>query len=197
MEGKGSGIAKICQTLTDKGPEAAARLLRAEYPFCPDKPSPRKYRPLESTKIFVRDGFIDRYSGQKLVFPPVLRLLSFILPEDFPYHLHWKTDVTHPAYYELSATVDHLVPVSRGGSNEESNLVTTSMARNSAKGNWTLEDLGWSFFPSGNIREWDGLMGWFGDYCESSSEIMTKSWAKAWYRTAIREPLKKLLFLGP
>ena len=186
MEEKGSVIANICHTLTDRGPDAAARLLREEYPFCPDKPSSRKYGPQESTKIFIRDGFLDRYSGSRLVFPPVLRLLSLILPEDFPYHLHWKTEVTHPAYYELSATVDHLVPVSKGGSNEELNLVTTSMARNSAKGNWTLADLGWTLFPPGKMKEWDGLMSWYVDYCRSRPEIMTKSWAKAWYRAAIR-----------
>jgi len=75
---------------------------------------------------------------------------------------------------------------SKGGSNEELNLVTTSMARNSAKGNWTLADLGWTLFPPGNMKEWDGLMSWYVGYCGSRPEIMTKSWAKAWYRAAIR-----------
>jgi hypothetical protein len=37
------------------------------------------------------------------------------LPERFPFHPNWKTDVTHPAYWEVSATIDHLTPVTRGG----------------------------------------------------------------------------------
>jgi hypothetical protein len=130
----------------------AASLLRNDYTFVPSMMAQRKYGAVESTRVFMRDGFIDRYTGEKLIFPPVLRILSALLPAEFPYHPNWKTDVTHPAYWELSATVDHLVPISHGGLDEESNWITTSMARNSAKMNWTLEELGWKLQDAGNIR---------------------------------------------
>jgi HNH endonuclease len=55
-----------------------------------------------------------------------------------------------PAFWEVGATIDHVVPVTRGGADDESNWVTTSMARNSAKMNWTLEELGWTLHPPGN-----------------------------------------------
>jgi hypothetical protein len=32
----------------------------------------------------------------------------------FPYHPNWKMEVTHPAYWELTATVEHVVPVCHG-----------------------------------------------------------------------------------
>lgn len=80
---------------------------------------------------FVRDGFIDRYSGRHLVFPGTLRVLSTLFPEDFPFHPNWKTQFTHPAFWELFPTIDHIVPVARGGLDVPENWVTTSQLRNS------------------------------------------------------------------
>jgi hypothetical protein len=33
--------------------------------------------------VFARDGFVDRYSGERLVFPGTLRLLAKLLPNEF------------------------------------------------------------------------------------------------------------------
>jgi hypothetical protein len=104
--------------------------------------------------VFARDGFIDRYSGRRLVFPGTLRLPSRILPLEFLFHNNWKTDACHFAFYELFPTIDHLVPVSRGGADNESNWVSTSMIRNAAKSNFTVEELGWQTAPPGSLREW-------------------------------------------
>jgi hypothetical protein len=90
---------------------------------------------VKATRIFKRDGFLDRYTGTRLVYPPVLRLLSLILPKEFPYHPNWKTADTHPAFWELQATINHKDPVTLGGGNDDDNLITTSMVRNSAKMN--------------------------------------------------------------
>ena len=139
---------------------------------------------MESTPVFVRDGFIDRYTGERLVFPPVLRVLSSILPSDFPYHPNWKTDLTHPAYWELGATIDHVVPVSRGGKDDESNWVTSSMARNFAKMNSTLEELGWALLPPGDVREWDGLLSWFVLHAEAHPEVCATGSMRQWHRAA-------------
>jgi hypothetical protein len=78
---------------------------------------------------------VDRYSGLPLVFPGVLRLLSRLLPQEFPFHPNWKMAETHPAYWELFPTIDHVLPVSRGGVDSDVNWVTTSMLRNAAKAN--------------------------------------------------------------
>src|SRR5262245_50143460 len=161
MGGKCATIAGICDALLTSNTAAARELLRQCYPYAPEPIAKRRYGPVESTRVFVRDGFIDRYCGERLVFPPVLRVLSLVLGEAFPFHPNWKTEVTHPAYWEVGATVDHLVPVTRGGSDIEANWITTSMARNSAKMNWTLQELGWELHHPGSIDDWDELIVWF------------------------------------
>ena len=86
---------------------------------------------------FLRDGFIDRYSGQKLLNPGILKIISHHFPEDFPYHPHWKMTETHIAYWELTPTLDHIYPIAQGGQDNEKNWVTTSMKNNSIKSNYT------------------------------------------------------------
>ena len=79
---------------------------------------------------FVRDGFIDRYSGQKLVNPGLLKVLSHYMPETVPYHAHWKMESCHNAYWEFVPTVDHIYPVALGGTDSSENWATTSMLHN-------------------------------------------------------------------
>jgi hypothetical protein len=118
---KASIIASVCDQLSVSGVDAAIAVLHREYKFDPEPVIKRKYGPVESTRVFVRDGFIDRYTGTRVIFPPVFRVLSLVMPHDFPYHPAWKTELTHPAYWELGATIDHVIPVTRGGSDDESN----------------------------------------------------------------------------
>jgi len=184
MAEKSEILAGVCQALLDGSVDTAIGTLRSGYPFAPEPIIKRDYGPRESTRVFVRDGFLDRYSGHRLVFPPVLRVLSAVLPTDFPYHPNWKTDVTHPAYWEVGATVDHVVPVTRGGKDDESNWVTTSMARNSAKMNWSLDELGWTLLPPGDFSEWDGLIHWFLEYTAAHPAMLDNANSRSWHRAA-------------
>ena len=115
-------------------------------------PATRRYSPYQSCQVFIRDGFIDRYAGTRLVFPGALRILSIEMPKEFPFHPNWKMSESHIVYWELFPTIDHVVPVSKGGADEEQNWVSTSMLRNNAKSNWTLEELGWELKPQGDVR---------------------------------------------
>ena len=157
-------IKAVCDALSQGEAEAATGILEASYPYAPGTVTKRRVRPVDWIRVFVRDGFIDRYDGARLVFPPVLRMVSHALPARFPYHPHWRTRSTHPAYWEVSATIDHVIPVTRGGTDEPSNWVTTSMAHNSAKMNCTLGELGWQLQKRGDVREWDGLLAWCVEY---------------------------------
>ena len=181
---KSDAIAAVCRALSDDATAAAVAILKEHYPFVPEEITKRRYGPVEATQVFIRDGFIDRYSGERLVFPPVFRVLSVTLPSEFPYHPNWKTDVTHPAYWEVGATVDHLVPVTHGGADDETNWITTSMARDYAKMNWALEELGWKLYPPGNLDEWDGLMRWFLEYTARRPEALVNASMKQWQRAA-------------
>jgi hypothetical protein len=181
---KSTAIAAVCAAVTDGDLLHAANLLKRDYPFAPDPVIRREYGAIESTRVFLRDGFTDRYTGERLVFPPVLRVLSIELPDQFPFHPNWKTDVTHPAFWEIGATVDHVIPVSRGGPDNESNWVTTSMARNSAKMNWTLEELGWALQPPGMTSEWDGLLTWFLEHTRKRPVCIAGGSMRQWHRAA-------------
>lgn len=136
--------------------------------------------------ILARDGFIDRYSGEQLLFPPVLRILSHVLPEEFPFYPNWKMTECHQAYWELWATVDHVVPIAAGGSNEETNLVSTSMVLNAAKANWTLKELGWTLHPPGDLDTWDGLVGWFFEYVQTNEELLQDTSVRRWHAAALK-----------
>jgi len=180
-----AAVAEVCRALMADEVDSATETLRKSYPFTGASATKRKYGPMQATQVFVRDGFIDRYTGFRVVFPPVLRAISVVMSEDFPYHPNWKMDVTHPAYWELTPTIDHLVPACRGGADDESNWVTTSMARNSAKGNWTLEDLGWSIHEPGDMSEWDGLIYWYLEFTDLRPDVLVDNSMKQWRKAAL------------
>jgi hypothetical protein len=179
-------IRRVLQSLRAGERPAAAEILRAEYPFISVTPEGRRYTEMQSLQVFRRDGFVDRYSGHRLVFPGVLRLLSRLLPQEFPFHPNWKMAETHPAYWELFPTIDHVVPVSRGGVDSDVNWVTTSMVRNAAKANWTLEELGWSLCPGGLLAEWDGLTESFLAFVDSDRSLLEDAYLRRWHSAAVR-----------
>ena len=181
---KVDAIAEVCSALRTSEKGRAIEVLTDRYPFDPQPVTSRKYGPLESTRVFIRDGLIDRYSGDRLIFPPVFRLISLQLPEQFPFHPNWKTDKTHPAYDALGCTVDHLQPVTQGGADDDSNWVTTSMAHNFAKGNYSLDQLGWTLHPPGDFGKWDGLLDWFLEFTAMHPESLDTSNLRQWHRAA-------------
>lgn len=134
---------------------------------------------------FVADGFIDRYSGDRLLNPGVLKMLSVYYPNAFPYQAHWKTTETHTAYWELTPTIDHIIPISYGGVDAKENWATTSMMNNSIKSNWTLEQLRWHLCPKGDIRDWDGLTRLFLEVVEKNRSLLNDRYIHTWYRASV------------
>ena len=172
VDSKAGVLSDICAAL-DLGDSRSARAtLKSRYPFVPVEKIVRRYSERQSMKLFVRDGFIDRYTGSRLINPGVLRLLHVVLGDDFPAHPHGKVSETHLAFWELFPTVDHVVPVSRGGRDDESNWVTASMLSNQAKDQWTLDDLGWELHPPGAVAEWDGLSRWLVAYLAANPPML-------------------------
>jgi 5-methylcytosine-specific restriction endonuclease McrA len=178
-----STLASVCASITAKDLQAARSTLVREAPFQAPCRVGRHYTDRQALAVYRRDGFIDRYSGEKLVFPGTLRLLSLYLPEAFPFHPNWHTAYTHFAYWELCPTLDHVVSVVRGGADTEANWVTTSQLHNSAKGHWLLSELGWHLHPAGDLTAWDGLLSWFmqqaGDDSAAASHPYTRRWLRA------------------
>jgi hypothetical protein len=177
-------LVKAAVRLTVDDVDGAKKLINSQYPFVSYGQRRMRCARHLSMRVFLRDGFIDRYSGVRLVMPAALRLLSIMLPEEIPFHPNWKSGVTHPAFWEFSATIDHVVPVARGGAHVEGNMVTTSMARNSAKANWTLEELQWSLRDPGDVKKWDGLTGWFLRQTTRQPNLLTHPYLRAWRKVA-------------
>lgn len=176
----------MCRALSSEGPARAADIIQAEYPFIPHHATKRTCRPVDVVPVFVRDGFIDRYSGARLVFPPVLHLIHTLCPEAFPHHPAWRTEATHPAFNALAATIDHVVPVTMGGVDDPSNWVTTSMARNFAKSNFSLDELGWALHGPGDMSAWDGLIGWYVSFLRDQPELRKRPAIGRWFKAAAR-----------
>ena len=188
-------IEMVLEALDEEDTRKAGELVRSRYPFDPPVEQRRSISVFDRVRVFLRDGFIDRYSGDRLFFPPVLELISLEIPKDFPSHPNGKFTECHVAHWELYASVDHLAALARGGKHEMSNWVTTSTMRNLIKSHWKLEDLGWELLPPGELKDWDGKLGWFLEHMEGrSAELLSKdsrsgewpsnSWFRKWHKAA-------------
>jgi len=181
---------KIIEELTNEliveERDKAKDIIIREYPFVKSETSNRNYSLKQKMEVFMRDGFIDRYSGKRLVIPGILKVLSNYFPDEFPYHPHWKLSECHIAYWELSPTVDHITPICLGGINEESNWVTTSMLNNSIKSNWTLEQVGWDLYNKGDLLKWDGLTNKFIQLVEMDAQLLEDNYINNWYKVALK-----------
>jgi hypothetical protein len=179
-------VAEVCDALMRGDFKGASELVEQRYPLATRREARASISKLDSVQVFLKDGFVDRYTGDRLVFPPVLRVISEALPEQFPYQKNWKFGVCHTAYWELTPTVDHVVPVARGGAHDITNWVSTSMLRNQVKGHWTLEELGWELVSPGRLEEWDGLLSWFMEYAKHHPHTLQLEALRSWHRTATR-----------
>lgn len=114
-----------------------------------------------SATVFVRDCWTCRYCAAKTIAPPVLRVLSRLHPQEFPYHPNWKAGQVHPAYLLTSTSLDHVMPGARGGEwRDLDNLVTSCWPCNSGKADFTLQEIGWQLLPETKVQGgWDGLTG--------------------------------------
>lgn len=107
-------------------------------------------------RIFERDSWTCRFCGERTVDPLVLRAVSAALPDVFPYHLNWKLEECHLLYWTHTSSLEHLVPLARGGDDGEVNYVTTCYGCNDARGDHTIEELGWALRPI-SADGWRGL----------------------------------------
>ena len=113
----------------------------------------RSYSMAQKMEQFIKDGFIDRYTAQRLINPEILKTISSYFPEEFPFYPHWKMTQTHIAYWELIPTIDHIYPIAKGGRDDKNNWVTTSMKNNSIKSNYTIDEIHSKLYPPGNLED--------------------------------------------
>ena len=105
LEDKADVLADVAGAIENVGLDEGSRILGLRYPFVPVDKTSRSYTERRSLRLFYRDGFVDRYSGTRLINPGALRLLSVLLPEDFPADPNWAMSRSHFAFWELFPTV--------------------------------------------------------------------------------------------
>lgn len=181
---KSSVISDIAAMLLENNKTAAKTIIDQEYPHTYYEIEKRTYTIAQKMNQFINDGFIDRYTGKKLLNPGMLKIISYYFPNEFPYHPHWKMTETHIAYWDLIPTIDHIYPIVKGGEDDEKNWVTTSMKNNSIKSNYTIDEIHWKLYPKGDISEWDGLTRMFVQLVENDKALLKDSYIKSWYKVS-------------
>ena len=181
-------IEDVCKALAANQTNEAEQIIRARDRFIVIEKTKRKYSFNDKMETFLRDGFVDGYSGERLIFPGTLLLISKKISDDFPYHRNWAMDKCHIAYWKLYPTIDHIDPIARcaRGGDDKKNWITTSQLRNSAKANWTIKELGWTICAPETINKWDGMTRWFLDFTDKDKSLLAQSNIRKWYNAAAK-----------
>ena len=177
-------IEEIVTNIKNNELNRARSIIINDYPFEPFETNHRSYNVKQKMIQFKKDGFVDRYSGDRLLNPGVLKVISLCFPNEFPYHPHWKMSESHIAYWELTPTIDHIYPIAQGGEDNADNWATTSMMHNLIKNNWTLEQLQWKLYPAGDINVWDGLTNMFIEIVDASPNLLKDNYILTWYNVS-------------
>ncbi|MBR4383255.1 MAG: hypothetical protein IKP64_06830 [Selenomonadaceae bacterium] len=170
-----------CLALETGSVNAAEKIIATGFPFSGYLNDEKPLSEAAQLKIFRRDGFVDRFTGQKVFLPPVLTVLSEMLPDVFPNHPNWKRDETHQAHEMFTATVKKIIPNRPA---DEFNLATAAYKTKAAKANATLEDLGWKILSLEEIADlrWNGMTGWFMNYVDDHRDLLSVPLIARWYK---------------
>ena len=138
----------------------------------PDSPKRKSIAQKRMVAIFRRDNWRCRYcgirvGGNRKFFEKFSSVINM------PELVQGRTDETrHGLYSLLMASYDHITPHSRGGSDDDSNLVTACWGCQFGKFSFTLEELGLQTADSdisGKKGEWQGLSPQLAESEESRS----------------------------
>ena len=107
--------------------------------------------------LIERDGFHCRFCGLPVIRAEVRKELRKFYPQELRWEGTNKTQ--HAAFETLWLQYDHIVPHSRGGNNDLSNLVITCAACNYGRMSYLLEEVGLIDPFERNLiqSDWDGL----------------------------------------
>jgi len=153
------------------------------------KPIPK----LVQVQVFEKDRWLCRWCLRPVVFPPAMRLLQHFVsaaghkrPLAF-HHPNWRRDLS-PLLDELGASVDHVHPHARGGTNDPENLATICAKCNVRKGSLPADEhlRRYKRVPvkgkHGEPQRWDGLASVFVTLLDANPSLATaseKAWANA------------------
>nr|WP_241727888.1 hypothetical protein [Dietzia sp. DQ11-71] len=67
LDDKADVLADVADAIETVGLDEGSRILGLRYPFVLVEKTSRSYTERRSLRLFYRDGFVDRYSGTRLV----------------------------------------------------------------------------------------------------------------------------------
>ena len=163
--GQESSALKILNEVSRLGKPERTKVVCEPFPFEEGAHTPLQREPrrafsiAEQAKIFARDHYTCRYCGVPTISLQVMNVVSTLFPWAYSLHPHWKYEKTDRSFSEYSTSLEHHVPIARGGTNEEDNLLTACAWCNYSKNESLAEELGWRKLPVAKT-EWDGLSGY-------------------------------------
>lgn len=123
----------------------------------PKAQQPRMPSAASQLAILRRDGFRCRFCETKLVVKSIHNVFSKAVPDAA--RQGPTNETRHFGIGNLTASVDHIIPYSRGGTNDPDNLVTACPTCNYGRGAWLLEEVEIEnpFRYPPIVDDWDGL----------------------------------------
>lgn len=83
----------------------------AAIAFTPPEHIPERWPAMSViAAVCAHDRYHCRHCGERVILTAVMRPVSRLYPDQFPYHRNWKADATHPAFIARPATLDHVHP---------------------------------------------------------------------------------------
>lgn len=145
---------RICSSLSDE----VHRQTKLAKPLPKEARDPGRMPSKEAQySIFWRDGWRCRYCGIKVISTAARKTLVSIFPDQ----TKWvsKEFQRHSSLFAMAASLDHIVPHSRGGKNEMPNFVTACYCCQFGRGNFTLEEVQFNdpLQRPPVVTGWDGL----------------------------------------
>lgn len=145
---------RICSSLSDE----VHRRTKLAKPLPKEARDPGRMPSKEvQYSIFWRDGWRCRYCGIKVISTAARKVLIGIFPEQTKWVA--KEFQRHSSLFAMAASLDHIMPHSRGGKNEISNFVTACYCCQFGRGNFTLEEVQFNnpLQRPPVVTGWDGL----------------------------------------
>ena len=124
-----------------------------------ERPSERMPKKSTERMVFQRDGWHCRFCGIQVITAEARKVLC----DAFPNETHWAPSSykrCHSALRAMTASLDHVVPHSRGGTNDLANLVTACYSCQFGRGNFTLAEVQMTDPRERHAvrTSWDGLL---------------------------------------
>lgn len=139
-------------------PEIHRQTKNPSYPPIPRSELPRMPSATETRYVYLRDGYRCRFCEARVV----VKEAKKIFEKAFPVAARKgnTNEANHFGLATLTASIDHLVPFRRGGTNDPHNLVTACGPCQYGRNQWTLEEVQIedprTYQPI--VDNWDGLM---------------------------------------